>query len=280
MLVAIPLFLLPLNVLIAYMAATSNKKKGSSKKTAASKGLICFSFKKSPKRKSFTQIKVSSSKQLFKPRYIFYILDLQGFVRIIWIEREGKPGTDAFGNPIHNAIGQDTNPFRHLGIMMVSYRRVSQENNMAKTNLSNDYPRKLIVGTYEEQENEAAAKQNRLAVLHALKDFMMRSENNKYGHEYFVDEIASDLTPANGNLEVVDNYLLDNAIVHFINAVYEGVSPSWYSEDEELALEYFTPPNFPTVAVTALGYPAPGTFDGEGAEAEADEQNEDTTGDN
>ena len=153
---------------------------------------------------------------------------------------------------------------------MVSHRRVSQENNMAKTNINNDYPRKVIVGTYEEQENEAAAKQNRLATLHAIRDFMMRSENNKFGHEYLVNEITSDLTPANGQLEVVDNYLLDNAIVHFIHAIYEDVSPSWYSENKELALDYFTPPNFPTVAVTSLGYPAPGTFENEEVDESTD----------
>lgn len=178
-------------------------------------------------------------------------------------------------------------PFRQLGIMMVAYRRVSVENNMAKTNLNKEYPRKLIVGTYDEQDNEAAAKQNRLAVLHALRDFMMRSENNRYGHEYMVDANVSDLTPTNGELEVVDNYLLDNTIVHFINAVYEDVSPSWYSQDEELALQYFTPPDFPTVAVTALGYPAPGTFaagdeaqeEGEAREAQEEGGDTETTDD-
>ena len=85
------------------MAATSNKKKTRSKKTAASKdndngtesASSASPSKKSPKRKSFTQIKVSSSKQLFKPRYIFHLIDLKGSVRIIWVEREGQPGNDA-----------------------------------------------------------------------------------------------------------------------------------------------------------------------------------------
>ena len=91
------------------------------------------------------------------------------------------------------------------------------------------------------------------------------------------DENVSDLTPANeGELEVVDNYLLDNTIIHFIQSAYEEVSPSWYSQDEELALDYFTPPNFPPVAIAGLGYPAPGASGGdeeEGAE-EAPENEE------
>ena len=152
---------------------------------------------------------------------------------------------------------------------------------MAKTNLNNDYPRKLIVGTYEEEDDPAAAKRNRFAVLRAFRDFFMRTENNKYATDYIIDEAVSDLTPANGELETVDNYLLDNSIVHFIQSAYEGVSPSWYSEDPELALEYFTPPNFPTVAVTGLGYPVAFNEGGEAEEADGDdEQGEEETTDN
>ena len=202
---------------------------------------------------------------------MFCILDLRGFVRIVFLEREGQPGNDAFANPLHKAIGEDTNPFRHLGIMMVAHRRVSVENNMAKTNANNDYPRKLIVGTHDDHDTEQAAKQDRLAVLHALRDFMMRSENDKFGHECIVDSTTSDLTPTNPHdRECVDNYLLDNAIVHFIHAVHEEVSPSWYSDNEELALDYFTPPNFPMVAVAGLGCPAPGVADA----AEEDDSND------
>ena len=99
-----------------------------------------------------------------------------------------------------------------------------------------------------------AGHQNRIVALNVVQEFMTRSENNKYGHEYIVDPKISDLTPANGQLEVVDNYLLDNAIAHFIQAIYENVTPAWYLENIDLAHEYFTPPNFPTVAINGFGY--------------------------
>ncbi len=276
--------------MMAYMASTSGPKARSTRASKKNKGSSqdndttkeqassALPTKKSPKRKTITQIKVTSSKQLFKPRYVLYILDTLGFARLIFAEREGQPGNDAFLNPVHKAIGEETNPFRQWGLIIVCHRRVSQENNMPKTNINNEYPRKFIVGTYDEQ---TAGHQNRLIVLRAVQDFMMRSENNKFGHEYIVDEVTSDLTPANGQLEVVDNYLLDNAIVHFIHAIYEDVSPAWYSQNLELALEYFTPPNFPTGAVAGLGYPVSFNVGGEdGGEQDDDGDNEEETTNN
>ena len=259
-------------------ASSSQVNDGTSKELPSSASPTKTS---SPKRKVITQIKVSSSKQLFKPRYLLYILDLLGYVRLIFAEREGQPGSDAFLYPVHKAIGEETNPLREHGLIMVSHRHISQENNMARTNSNNNYPRKFIVGTYDEM---TSGRENRFVAVNAVRDIMMHSENNKFGHEYIVDERASDLTPANGQLEAVDNYLLDSAIVHFIHAIYEDVSPAWYSQNQELALEYFTPPNFPTVAVTGLGYPlafnAGGENDCEGDAEQEDDVNEEETTNN
>ena len=89
-----------------------------------------------------------------------------------------------------------------------------------------------------------------------FRDFMMRPENNRYQYDYQVNE-ASDITPHDSEmLEPVNAFIPDNAIVNLIMAVYENGDETWYTNNREIANDYFDIEPYPQYAIEQLGYPA------------------------
>jgi hypothetical protein len=187
--------------------------------------------KGSPKKKDMTQIKVSHTKQARKLIYVFKVLKLKADIEIIWCEK--TPRDDAFIHPLIQDI-EDNELFREHGIITIIQRRMSHLDNMICFNANDPYPRRLIVRIIDESTPES-----RRAILMLLRDFMMRPENNRYQYDYQVNEM-SDVTPHDSEmLEPANAYIPDNAIVNVIMAVYENGDETWYTNNREIANDYF-----------------------------------------
>jgi hypothetical protein len=226
------------------LAVTKSGKKSTKNITAVSS---------SPTKRNLTEIKVSSTKQMRKVAYHLYIMKLAADIELVWCERE--PGTDGYLHPVFKAI-EDDGMYRDDGVIMVSKRRVSLQENRALINSTNSYPRKVIVRVVDESDADS-----RKALLFKFQAFMANPDHNRYGYEYTVDD-SSDLTPNNEDaLESVDNYLQDHVILNIITAVYNDTGRLWYGQNTETAIQFFAPPVFPLEAIEMLGYP---TNDGHG----------------
>ena len=139
----------------------SRKKTAGADKSSAMSPAKATSPSKVPKRKNLTELKITSSRPMIKSRYKFYTMQLRGSIEIISCERENTQGTDAFIHPLVQAISGEENPFKHLGVILVTQRRVSQENNTSRTNTTNTYPRRLIVRVVEGESTH----ESRLSLL-------------------------------------------------------------------------------------------------------------------
>jgi hypothetical protein len=146
--------------------------------------------KKSPK-KTVASIQLSETDLSGKRKLDYYhlrILKLACEFEVIHID--GTPGNDGFGQKLFGNI-TDNNGFGDEGILMVAKRRVSQADNSVLCNANNTYPRRVIIRSVGEDESTHAS---RLAILHAVQAFLVRTDNNRFGYAYVVND-ESDLTP-------------------------------------------------------------------------------------
>jgi hypothetical protein len=56
----------------------------------------------------------------------------------------------------------------------------------------------------------------------------------------------------------MDHYIQDDMIVNIIDIVYEDTDVTWYDNNRESALTFFSGPTFPQWAIEKLGYPMEG----------------------
>jgi hypothetical protein len=221
------------------LMATSSAQKGS-KKTPEKKG--------SPKRKDLTKIKFSEDalNQKRKPAYYLKIIKLRPDFELIYIE--STPGNDGYGQKLFDRIKDDG--YRDDGVLMVVRRRVSQADNSVLNNARDRFARRAIVRIVTNSTPES-----RLEILNKFKAFLNLPENNKYGYDYIVNE-TSDLTPLDtDNLEPLDHYVQNDMIVNIIVNIYENADQTWYRNNTESALDFFSGPTFPQWASDQLGYP-------------------------
>jgi hypothetical protein len=176
------------------------------------------------------------------------IVKLRPDFELIWID-SSVAGTDGYGQNLYDHILNE-NGFRNEGVLMVLRRRKSKENNDILTNATDTYPRRCILRMVDESTHET-----RLTVLRAMQAYLIRPEFNKFGYEYVIND-ASDLTPPDDSeLELMDHYIPDAQIVNIMLAVLEDTGDTWFHNNEEHALDYFSGPTFPLYAIQTLGYP-------------------------
>jgi hypothetical protein len=210
--------------------------------------------KTSPKKRAITSIQITEADLNGKRKldYHLRIVKLACDFELIYID--ATPGTDGFGQKLYEHISNN-NGFRAEGILMVAKRRVSQVDNSVLYNASNTYPRRVIIRSVEEGES---THESRLAILRALQTFLVRSDNNKFGYAYIVDN-DSDLTPpVEADLEPMDHYIHDMIIVNLMCSVFEDTGNGWYAANTGSALDFFSGPSFPPYAIEQLGYPTSG----------------------
>jgi hypothetical protein len=227
---------------IGLMGATVGKKTGKGQPAK----------KESPKRKDLTKIRFSEEdmKQKRRPAYYLKIVKLQPDYELIFID--STPGTDGYGQKLYDHIKNDDG-FHDEGVLLVVRRRISQNDNNILTNTRDNYPCRAIVRLVETSTHES-----RLAILSAFKAFLSLPENNKFGYDYVVND-TSDLTPSNTeDLEAMDHYIQDDMIVNIIDIVYEDTDLTWYDNNRDNALTFFSGPTFPQWAIEKLGYPVEG----------------------
>lgn len=141
---------------------------------------------------------------------------------------------------------------------------VDIDNNMARTNTNNDCPRKLIVVTCRDQNNEAAAKQDHLGVLHALRDFMVRSEHNKFldMSTLWMTSLLTSPLPMNIVRVLTTVHLTMPLFTSFLPFVRMSLLPGTLTMKNWLSsAACFAPPNFPHVAIAGLGHQPPGAIE-------------------
>jgi hypothetical protein len=127
---------------ITLMVTTPNK---ASKPSPAKKiGNGVAPMKPSPKRKEFTQIRLSDTdmKQKRKLAYYLKIVKLLPEFELAWIE--SGPGTDGYAQKLFDHIAND-HGYRDEGVLMVVRRRVSVTDNAVLTNARDTYPRRAII---------------------------------------------------------------------------------------------------------------------------------------
>lgn len=226
-------------VSILGLMATSSTQKGS-KKTPEKKS--------SPKRKDLTKIRLSEDtlNQKRKPAYYLKIIKLRPEYELIYID--STPGNDGYGQKLFDRIKDDG--YRADGVLMVVRRRVSKADNNVLNNTRDRYPRRAIVRIVD-----TSTPESRLEILNKFKAFLNLPENNKFGYDYVVNE-TSDLTPINtDHLEPLDHYIQDDMILNIISNIYENADQTWYRNNAENALDFFSGPIFPQWAIDQLGYP-------------------------
>ena len=237
MLLTLALSALVVSPLVAMVTTSKAKKVGAPKKSS------------SPMKKKTVSLGSISTNQERKPTYTLKILKLKPDFELIWAEK--SPGNDAYMQPIFKNI-EETSEWEEHGVIMVSRRRISLDDNSALVNTENSYFRKCIVRNVTEE----STPDTRRTFLNLIREFVMRNEHNRYGYDYQINE-NSDLTPLTKEaLENADNYLPDAIIVNIVLAIYEGTGGTWYEENQEYAESLFTGPTYPEYAVKSLGYPA------------------------
>ena len=230
-------------VLAALMVTSPARKKQIDKAT-----------KKSPKKKAVASIQLSEADLSGKRKLDYHLRILKLACEFEVISIDGTPGNDGFGQKLFANI-TDNNGFRDEGILMVAKRRVSQADNSVLCNANNTYPRRVIIRSVEE---EGSTHASRLAILRALQAFLVRTDNNRFGYAYVVND-ESDLTPTlEKDLEPMDHYIHDMLIVNLMCSVLEETGNGWYAANSDNALDFFSGPTFPPYAIEQLGYPASG----------------------
>jgi hypothetical protein len=238
-------------VLLACLMVTTPAK---GKKTT---GLVpTKSNKGSPKKKPLNSIRITEETLANKRRksdYHLRIMKLRPDFELIWVE--STPGNDGYAQKLFDFITK-ADGFRAQGVLMVAHRRISKENTDTMKNSKDTYARRCIVRVV--QDDDDSTHTSRLAILRALRAFLIRPENNQFDYEYVVND-ASDLTPpVEDDLEPMDHFLHDSVIVNLISTVFDDTANGWYAENPDSALDFFSGPTFPAYAVDTLGYPAGG----------------------
>jgi hypothetical protein len=182
------------------------------------------------------------------------VVGASGWLPLSTRELSVAMSNDGFGQKLFGNI-TDNNGFRDEGILMVAKRRVSQADNSVLCNANNTYPRRVIIRSVGEDGSTHAS---RLAILRALQAFLVRTDNNRFGYAYVVND-ESDLTPTlEKDLEPMDHYIHDMLIVNLMCSVLEETGSGWYAANSDSALDFFSGPTFPPYAIEQLGYPASG----------------------
>ena len=210
--------------------------------------------KTSPKKKAITSIRLTEADMSGKRKldYHLKIVKLACDFEMIYID--ATPGSDGFGQKLFDHITNNSG-FRAEGILVVAKRRVSQTDNSVLSNANNAFPRRVIIRSVGE---EGSTHESRLSILRALQAFLVRTDNNKFGYAYVIND-DSDLTPAvETDLEPMDHYIQDMMIVNLMCSVFEETGNGWYTANTEHALDFFSGPTFPAYAIEQLGYPALG----------------------
>ena len=202
------------------------------------------------KRKNVTDVVIKPIKFSSKPPNYFRAELLRANIEVYWCEINER--NDSFLNHLHKAIESDPRWKSH-GFLCTLWRRTSVDNDTCIRNERDRFPRKVIVRI--PPNNEISTPESRLHALTLLRNFCVNTENNKFNQDYIVDE-TSDLTPDDDvDLRLPDSYLQDTAICSLIEALFEDAGRTWFRDNEELAVQFWTGPAYPSVAQARLGYP-------------------------
>ena len=205
------------------------------------------------KRKKLSDVTIDGTRKMRKPNYFLKVELLKGFIEVYWCEVDRN--NDAFFNHVHKAIETDPQ-WKAMGFMCSTFRRKSindGENFLA--NNKDNYPRKVIVRILD--SGETSTTDTRMEHLKRLQRFCMDPANNRFDYEYVIDA-SSDLTPEeDAYLASADSYIQDFVICNIIKAMYTDADVTWYSNNQDIAREYWCGPEYPTIASEELGYPRP-----------------------
>jgi hypothetical protein len=203
------------------------------------------------KRKPKDQIRISGSRQLRKVTYHIKCEALQPNLEVYFIQVHASQ--DAYMNHWLKAIDEDSS-WKDLGFLLHSRRRRSVHNDEFWVNDRDGFARKVAI---RDCGDEPSTHEERMRIMHMIREFCMEPKNNRYNYEYIVDD-SSDLTPDNvEDYSRPDAYLQNITIFNIIEGLYADFGTNWYHDNQELAKQYWTPPLYPDIAVNELGYPTP-----------------------
>ena len=130
--------------------------------------------------------------------------------------------------------------------------RKSLEDSDPLMNAKNGYQRKAFVRVLDEDETSLA---HRLQGLNVIKEFLERTENNRYGTKVYIPA-DWDLTPPEPNpLPKLDHFLQYREIVNVIKDIFDNVDGNWAVNNMESAVAFFTEGHVPFAANTDIGFP-------------------------
>jgi hypothetical protein len=183
--------------------------------------------------------------------YHLRIIKLRPDFELIWVD--ASPGDDGYAQKLFDYITNEQG-FESEGILTVTKRRTSKENNSVLLNVKNTYARRCIVRLVENDSTHSS----RLAILLLLQAYLVHPTRNTFNYRYIVDD-SSDLTPpSDDDLQAMDHFLHDGVVVYLMEHTLENTGIRWYEENSDSALDYFSGPTFPPEAIGKLGYPTSG----------------------
>ena len=180
----------------------------------------------------------------------------EGHLTVIQITNSSMT-QDAFSQPLTDALAnreptQQADPIKDNGIVGSYFMRKSLEDGDPLMNAKNGYQRKAFVRVLDEDETSLA---HRLQGLNVIKEFLERTENNRYGTRVYIPA-DWDLTPPEPNpLPKLDHFLQYREIVNVIKDIFDNVDGNWAVNNMESATAFFTEGHIPFAANTDIGFP-------------------------
>ena len=202
-------------------------------------------FKSPPGRKS----KKDCKKNKNKPGWHLRCLRFEGGVGAVFFTQSDFIN-DAHNKPIVDSIADDSDDTLPLH-SAVTLRR-SLTNDQALTNAKDTCRRRVFLQVLDEGDETDDAC---LETLKAVKAFMEKKENNRFGTQVFIQEPGWNMNGSNGTLPKLDKCVLHDDIVGFIKDCFEGADePGWAEGNKEAAMCHFTEGHIPFKAVEQLGF--------------------------
>lgn len=184
--------------------------------------------------------------------YFLKVEAIQANLEVYWGQID--PYNDAYMHPFFLSVQSDPSWIEY-GYGIVTNRRSRTGSNEYEVNRKDQFARKIYVRILN--EGETSTPEGRQTMLEKIQDCCMDPKNNRYNYEYVIDE-RSDLTPSKREDYVTaDSYILDYVICNIIEGIYQGVDKNWYSNNKELAQQYWQGPSYPQLACDNFGYPEP-----------------------